>query len=576
VQQVFVSYLLITTIVTTFCAAGFQVNTRTSSNQTDIALAADANGNFAAVWSSYRQDSNSGGIFARQYAPSGKLLGDEFQVNTTTVGNQTNPSVAMDAAGNFVVSWRGPGPDQEDIFAQRFDRNGHPIGSEFCVNTDPNGRDFRPKVAMSKIGIFVIVWENHRFLPSPDFCQVLYKIYDSTGAPIATGRADLLSQARYPDVAMDDDGNFTIVWVQDDVFHSSNAIMLRQYNPDGTEKSDLYQVNTTDFNSLTQPSIAMDHSGYFIVAWDGHPEALSEDDIYARRYRFDATALGDQFLVNTITAGAQRRPKAAMNNQRDFVIVWDGETVPGSNIRDIFARRYDSFSAPLADQFRVNTYIVDDQKYPAVVLKQDGQFIIAWQSQEQDGSGFGVFAEAGPKAGCADFNGDGFVNFFDYRFLAVQWLENGNLLTTDLIYDNKIDHFDFAAFCGQWLSPCFQCGEVDINNDGNVDFKDYCFLADNWYEQGQFVGDVTGNGIVDAADLQALLFHWADNCQPSPPSCRQADINGNGKIDFKDFAILGGNWLRGGISLAGDINSDDIVDMTDLQALLLHWAQSCE
>jgi len=144
-------------------------------------------------------------------------------------------------------------------------------------------------------------------------------LYDSNG--LAVGQefeANLLPGCRYPDVAMDDNGNFAIVWMQD---RSSNAIMARLYNADGTARTDPFEVSTIGFSSLTRPSIAMDWSGGFVVAWDGDPKLARLDDIHGRCYTFDAVAAGEQFVVNTTLTGTQQNPRVAMNDQGEFVIV---------------------------------------------------------------------------------------------------------------------------------------------------------------------------------------------------------------------------------------------------------------
>ena len=509
-KQAFFSYLLISTALITLSTGQFRVNTETTNDQSNPALAADSNGNFIITWSSCAQDGDSGGIFAQRFDANYSPLGNEFQINTTTGGNQTAPDLAADLDGNFIVVWHGPGPNQEDIFAQRFDFNGQAVGSEFRVNNDPNGRDLHPKVSMSKTGTFVIVWENYQIVDDYEIWQILYKIYDPNAVPIAAGKVNLLFQSRYPDVAINGSNNFSVVWVQDDTYHTSNLIMARQYYGNGTEKTSPWQVNTTSMNSLTQSSIAMDGSGHFIIAWDGHPDSANEDDIYVRRYKFDATALTAELLVNTTTSGAQQHPKAAMNSKREFVVVWNSENPAGSNIRDIHGQRYNISSAPVGDEFCINTYVANDQKYPAVGLKENSEFLTAWQSYGQDGSGYGIFADTGPKTGSADINNDCFVNSFDYLFLANQWRKKTNPLTADLIDDNKIDRFDLAAFCQEWLTESYQKTVVDINNDSRIDFRDYNFFANNWLKQGpNLQGDITGNGIVDISDLQALVFHWA-------------------------------------------------------------------
>jgi hypothetical protein len=512
-KQTLVLYLIIASIFASASNGEFQVNTRPAYDQTYADIAMDANGNFVVVWSSYLQDGSSNGIFGQRFKADGSPIGGEFQVNTTTSGNQTEPSVAMDDMGNFVVAWQSKDGNDWDIFAQRFDANGTPVDVEFRVNDDPNGEHLHPKIAMSKIGVFVIVWENSQSLSQGDVFEVLFKLYDCNGIPIKANIANLLSQCRYPDVAMDDNGNFTIVWMQDDIYHTSNIILARRYKTDGTAKADPCQVSTTDFFSIAHPSIAADGTGHFVVAWDGNPGPAIQDNILARRYKFDGTPLSDEFIVNTILTGTQQNPKVAMNNQRRFIIVWDSEIDPNSSVRDIFGQRYDQWWRPIGDEFRANTYVVDDQKYPNVAIKETSEFVTAWQSYGQDSSGYGIFAQMGPRVGSADFTGDEFVNFRDYCILAEEWLEIENPLTTDLIDDNRIDEYDLDAFCDQWLTFCYDCNDVDIYTDGRINLKDYCLWAQGYLQQGPLKGDVTGNGTVDWADLKALTLHWAKTCE---------------------------------------------------------------
>ncbi len=515
-KQTLISYLVITSIFTSAYGTELQVNTRASRNQANAAVATDELGNFVMVWTSYFEDGNSNDIFGRLFDSSAKPMGDEFRINTTRLGNQKEPSVAIDGSGNFVVVWQGPGEDQNDVFAQRFDANGQVIGGEFRVNTNTFSKQRHPEIAMNNTGRFVIVWESEILggIPSEAW-SICSQIYDSDGQPIGIEfEVNLLFQSRYPDVAMDDNGNFTIVWMQDDIYHTSNIILARQYNADGAAQADPFQVNTTDFFSIAHPSIAAGGTGHFVVVWDGNPGPAIQDNIIARRYKFDGTPLSDEFIVNTTLTGTQQSPKVKMNNQRQFVIVWDSEIDPNSNVRDIFGQRYDGWFRPIGDEFLVNTYVVNDQKYPDVAMKETGEFVIAWQSYGQDGSGYGIFADIGPAIPCADFTGDWFVNFRDYCILAKEWLKAGNPLTADLIDDNRIDRCDLDAFCEQWLSYCYDCNDVDIYTDGKIDFKDYCILATDWLEQGPNLGgDFTGNGTVDFIDLKALVLHWAKTRQ---------------------------------------------------------------
>ena len=127
----------------------------------------DSAGDFVIAW----EDAHiigSYNIFAQAYNASGVPQGSNFQVSPASqIARNANPSVAMDAAGDFVVAWQGQGNIVKSpaIFAQLYTFNGtsQPVasGSEFAVNTDTRF-DTSPAVAMDSTGDFVVVWESVR------------------------------------------------------------------------------------------------------------------------------------------------------------------------------------------------------------------------------------------------------------------------------------------------------------------------------------------------------------------------------------------------------------------------------
>jgi len=452
-RKAFLVNLAIILIFASVCNAEFQVNTHTTWDQKDAAVAMNAKGDFVVVWNSYRQrqDSDSGGIFGQRFNATGGPLASEFQINTTTSGNQASPTVAMDAAGNFIVVWQGPGIGDEDIFAQRFDPNGQFLGVEFQVNSYADSQQLYAGVAMNAGGQFVVVWESQNIPEDPNKTSICGQLYDSSGSTIGPEFTinNQPATCRYSAVAMDSDGNFAVVWMKE---ASKNSIVARLYNADCSAATEPFAVNTISFNSITQPSIAMAGSGHFVVVWDGDPNRAGDDDIHARLYQPDGTLIAEQFVVNTTRTGAQQNPRVAMNNAGEFVIVWNSDTGLGDTERDIFGQRFDSSGSPIGDEFQINTFAAGDQRNAAVAMDETGQFVTVWQSDGQDRSGFGIFGEIGPVIGSADCNGDGIVNFLDYCTLAAEWQKNQNPLAADLIDDNRIDEQDLAAFCQQWLS----------------------------------------------------------------------------------------------------------------------------
>src|SRR6185295_14983660 len=94
--------------------------------------------------------------------PSYVPVGNEFAVNTATTGDQTAPSIAYFANGNFVVSWVTSDTTQDGsgnaIKAQIFDSTGAKIGGEFLVNNLGTGSQFTESVAVLANGTFVVSW----------------------------------------------------------------------------------------------------------------------------------------------------------------------------------------------------------------------------------------------------------------------------------------------------------------------------------------------------------------------------------------------------------------------------------
>jgi len=519
-KQLLISYLVITLILASAYGTEFQVNTHTSSDQDSVAIAMAPAGNLIVVWESYGQDGSSNGIYGQRFDPNCEPVGKEFQINTETASNQTAPSVATDAAGNFVVTWYGPSnPDisGDDIFAQRFDPNAQPVGIEFRVNTTTNNNQLNPSVAMNNDGDFIIVWESID-QPEPNR-PICCQSYGQDGLPVGPELviSDQPSICRYPDVALDSTDKATVVWTGKNSLYS---VRVRHFAADGNAPS-IGSTPVNDglkFTSLTRPSIAVDAGGNYVIAWDGHSQGDDYDNVYLKRYHWSHVPLHEQYLVNTQQTADQTNPSVAICDDT-FIVVWEDDSESESTERNILGQRFVNQGEeigspiPLGDEFRINTYVVDDQKDPAVAIRENGEFVAVWQSDGQDGSGYGIFGQIGPMVGSADFTGDGFVNFRDYCVLAEEWLKIGNPLTADLVDDNKIDERDLDAFCGQWLRPCYECDEVDIYNDGRIDFKDYSLLTGSWLNQGPSDADFTNNGIVDLADLKVLTLHWAKTCE---------------------------------------------------------------
>jgi hypothetical protein len=79
-------------------------------------------GDYMIIWTSLGQDGSREGVFGQFVHEDGSLVGGEFCANTTTVGQQMQPAVASNGAGQFLVVWTGFtfSPNSFDLYAQRY------------------------------------------------------------------------------------------------------------------------------------------------------------------------------------------------------------------------------------------------------------------------------------------------------------------------------------------------------------------------------------------------------------------------------------------------------------------------
>ncbi len=329
-------------------------------------------------------------------------VGGEFLVNTTTANSQYAASMAMDTNGDYVVAWVSGLQDGSGtgIYAQRYDAAGVPQGGEFRVNTTTADNQSNPAVGMDADGDFVITWQSN--LQDGNSEGVYAQRYDAAG--IALGGEFRVNTATSgaqlnPSVAMDLDGDFIVTWQSSLQDGSSFGIYAQRYDAVGVKLGSEFRVNSVTFDSQSSPSVATDADGNFVISWQSNSQDGSGLGIYAQRYSSAGVALGTEFRVNSTVANAQDQPAIAMDKDGDFLIAWRSNQDGVSN--DVYAQRYNAVGIPLGGEFRVNTTTAEAQGTPSVAMDADGDFVVLWNSYAQDGDVYGVYARRYNVAGIA-------------------------------------------------------------------------------------------------------------------------------------------------------------------------------
>ena len=108
---------------------------------------------------------------------------------------------------------------------------------------------------------------------------------------------------------------------------------------------------------------------------------------------------------------------------------------------------------------------------------------------------------------------------------------------------------------GDLCDNCLNTSNPDQNDVDIDDVGDKCDNCPDTYNPNQV--DTDGDGI-------------GDECE-----CYAANIDESGYVNFKDFAIVGANWMDVGPSLPGDTNRDEVVDANDLAQVAQWWLKEC-
>ena len=248
-----------------------QMNTYTTSSQYYPTVAPLDNGDFVAVWQSDGQDGDYYGVIARRFLVSGAPNDPEIQVNTWTTQSQDQPTVAVFDHFGFVVAWESTNQDgsQSGIFAQRFDEDGTPAGTEFQVNTWTTNNQQRPRVAAFSDNWFVVAWD----------CYL-------------------------------QDGDSTDIHAQ-------------RFNPDGTPDGIEFRVNTYTTGSQDNVALTVTTDDRFVVTWESYNQSGdSYDGIYGQRYWQDGMADGAEFHVNMYTTSSQSMPSVVPRANGGYNIAW--------------------------------------------------------------------------------------------------------------------------------------------------------------------------------------------------------------------------------------------------------------
>jgi len=165
-------------------------------------------------------------------------------------------------------------------------------------------------------------------------------------------------------------------------------ITAQIYDETGSTIGGEFQINTYVNNPQTHPSIASLANNGFVVIWQSYGQDGDGWGVYGQIFDKDGNKNADEFQINNYTSSFQQFPSITTLGDGSFVVVWEsfGQDVGDSAYKGgIYGKRYNSDGSVLNDEFQINSYTYDKQIDASVAALNDGGFIVAWTSSDQDG-----------------------------------------------------------------------------------------------------------------------------------------------------------------------------------------------
>ena len=350
----------------------FRVNTYTPGSQSPVDVSTGANGDTAVL---IRDGARGNAGFVRRYdAAAQPLTTEEWFVGFNAYG------VAVSGSGSFAIMRSATDGSGQGIFVTLYNRAGSVTVPEFRVNDVTAGEQYAGTIAMNANGQFAVSWSQGAGSGS----DYLVKRYQSNGTPVAP--ATVVRTTPYnsigSDVAIDSQGNFVVTWSELLAPTGNNFdVFARRYASTGIASGPAFRVNTFTTGQQVSSWLAMNATGNFVVAWTSYGQTGTNAwNVYAQRYNATGAMLGGEFQVNVETSYWQPSVGVALASNGSFVISWgtDNTGVTPTARPYGLARSYTATGAPVGGPIVVSTTTNVTIGSPYAATDPDGNTFLAW------------------------------------------------------------------------------------------------------------------------------------------------------------------------------------------------------
>jgi hypothetical protein len=386
-------------------------------------------------------------VYAQAYDERGSPIGANFRVSDNAgTSDQFGSTVACNAAGEYLVAWADRRNGNDDVFARRFDSDGSPLGASFRVNDDAGSQpQGSPTVAARPDNGFWVAWSDSRAGDNDIYCQRLQRNGSPVGANFRINDDTASSLQRVSSIGMERSGGICVAW--EDERNGSTDIYRALLDESGAPVGANLRLNDDGQGGAGQYYVSVaGGSGRYVAAWVDCRAGRDSTDIYAQFLDASGQPSGANFRVSSGSSPSyQWYPYCAMDSANNAAIVFmDTRNGP----YQYFRRRYDATGSPVGPEELVQDTLADGY-YGSCAMNRSGRFVVAWMDMRNgakpdvycqpfraDGSRIGRNIKVNTDTGQFYQGYPSCVVAEDGRF-AVAWEE-----TRNLVYDVYLQWFD--------------------------------------------------------------------------------------------------------------------------------------
>ncbi len=270
-------------------------------------------------------------------------------INYKSSGNQVLPSVAAHSDGHFVAVWEDDSSDADGTWK----------GNSKLKNNN---------------------WRGYSTNSHDIYARVFHAEGCSNGnLKEIVVNAETAGHQAEPDVAMDGNGNFVVVYTDDKDNNGSTEVRMHGFKADGSQLFSDRAVNTVSTGDQYEPRISMASDGHFAVSWTDASLGAGKEQVKVRGFKANGSELFAERALTDSQGGTQVKSDVFMDDSHRTVVVWEDDS-DGNGATQVRMRLLDASGGNRTKVKAVNSVDTGNQNSPSIDGKRDGsRYIVAWQ-----------------------------------------------------------------------------------------------------------------------------------------------------------------------------------------------------